>query len=150
VIHMGAWIQDHRVLLGWLGGISLLTFLGTLIVVPWLVVRIPSDYFIPRRRQRLQQHTLVQFILIAAKNILGYVFLIAGALMLVLPGQGLMTLFIGITLLDLPGKYRVERRIASYRPVLHSINWLRQRSGRAPLIMKEHASQAADAGTGKP
>ena len=140
---MGVWIQSHRVLLGWLGGISLLTFLGTLIVVPWLVVRIPSDYFIHERRQRQQRHPVAQIMIVIAKNAMGYVFLITGVLMLVLPGQGLLTMFVGVTLLDFPGKYQVEQRIVSYGPVLRSINWLRQRAGRGPLIMKGRSSQGA-------
>jgi len=57
-------------------------------------------------------------------------------LMLVLPGQGLLTIFVGLMLLDFPGKYQVERRAVSYKPILRSINWLRQRVGRDPLRVK--------------
>lgn len=130
---MGAWIQSHRLLLSWLGAVSLLTFLSTVIVVPWLVVRIPADYFIHPKRQRQRRHPGLQIVMILAKNTMGCIFLIAGALMLVLPGQGLLTICVGIMLLDFPGKYQVERRAVSYGPVLRSINWLRQRAGRAPI-----------------
>jgi hypothetical protein len=144
---MGVWIQSHRVLLGWLGGISLLTFLGTLIVVPWLVVRIPPDYFIHQRRQRRQRHPVMHVMIAIAKNTLGCVFLLTGVLMLVLPGQGLLTLFVGVMLLDFPGKFRVERRVVSYGPVLHSINWLRQRAGRDPLLVKGRNSHSSGSRT---
>ena len=144
---MGTWIQSHRVLLGWLGGISLLTFLGTLIVVPWLVVRIPSDYFIHRKRRRQQRHPVVKIMIVIAKNSMGCVFLITGVCMLVLPGQGLLTMFVGVMLLDFPGKYQVERRAVSCRPVLRSVNWLRQRTGRDPLLVKRRNSHAEDSRT---
>ena len=130
---MGAWIQGHKVLLGWLGVLSVLTFLGTLVIVPWLVVRIPSDYFIYPKRHRQRRHPIVQAMLLMAKNIMGCVFLLAGTLMLLLPGQGLLTIFVGLMLLDFPGKYRVERRAVAYRPILRSINWLREHTGREPL-----------------
>jgi len=59
---------------------------------------------------------------------------VAGIIMLVLPGQGIFTILIGIMLLNFPGKYRLERWIVARRPVLRSINWLRRRAGRAPLV----------------
>jgi len=59
--------------------------------------------------------------------------LVAGIAMLVLPGQGVLTIVIGIMLLDFPGKYRFERSLAARRPVLRSINWLRRRANR-PLL----------------
>ncbi len=133
-MHMGVWIQSHKLLLGWLGTMSMFTFLGTLFVVPWLVVRIPSDYFVYRRRQR-QRHAIVHIMVIMGKNFVGCVFLLSGVLMLVLPGQGLLTIFVGLMLLDFPGKYRVERHAVSYEPILRSINWFRQRVGRDPLLL---------------
>jgi hypothetical protein len=36
-------------------------------------------------------------------------------------------------LLDFPGKYRLERWLATRRAVWRSINWLRRRAGREPL-----------------
>jgi len=39
------WFQANDTVLWWLGGISLVTFVGTLIAVPIVVIRIPSDYF---------------------------------------------------------------------------------------------------------
>jgi hypothetical protein len=146
-MHMGAWIQDHRVLLGWLGVTSILTFLGTLVIVPWLVVRIPSDYFIHQKRQHQQRHPVVKIMIVIAKNSMGYVFLITGVCMLVLPGQGLLTMFVGVMLLDFPGKYQVERRAVSCRPVLRSVNWLRQRAGRDPLLVKGRSSHSSGSRT---
>ncbi len=71
-----------------------------------------------------------------AKNLLGYIFVVAGTLMLVLPGQGLLTILVGIMFLNFRGKYELERWIVSRQPVLGSINWIRRRAGRAPLVLE--------------
>lgn len=130
------WIITHRELLGWLGAVSAVTFLATMFIVPWLVVRIPVDYFTHQRRHRQarqSRHPVIQVTLVIAKNVLGCLFVVIGLLMLFLPGQGIMTILIGIMFLDFPGKYQLERRLVSSGPVFRSINWLRHRTGRDPL-----------------
>jgi hypothetical protein len=74
---------------------------------------------------------------VVAKNLLGYILIVAGILMLVLPGQGTWTIVVGIMLLNFPGKYKLERWIVSRGPVLRSINWVRRRAGRDPLVLEE-------------
>jgi hypothetical protein len=54
--------------------------------------------------------------------------------MLVLPGQGLLTLLIAVALLDFPGKFRLQRWVATRRGVIDSINWIRKKAGRDPLV----------------
>ena len=54
---------------------------------------------------------------------------------ILLPGQGIFTILIGVMLLNFPGKYQLEQWIVARRPVLHSINWLRRRAGRAALVL---------------
>ena len=132
-----AWLRAHDTALWWLAAASIVTFVGTLIVVPWLVVRIPSDYFTHGKRHKTlwaDQHAVVRAVLLIGKNILGGLFVTAGIGMLVLPGQGLLTIAIGVMLLDFPGKYRLERWFATRGPVLRSINWLRRRAERTPLV----------------
>jgi hypothetical protein len=131
------WIQSNETALWWLAASTTIAFMATLIVVPILVVRIPSDYFSRTRRQHklwANHHPVVRAMLLIGKNVLGYIFVVAGIIMLVLPGQGIFTILIGIMLLNFPGKYRLERWIVTRRPVLRSINWLRRRAGRAPLV----------------
>ncbi|OHB69589.1 MAG: hypothetical protein A2V70_13015 [Planctomycetes bacterium RBG_13_63_9] len=137
---MVGWIQVNERLLWASAAVSIVVFVVTLIAVPWLVVRIPSDYFARGRRRRklwTGYHPVARAVWLIGKNVLGYVFVLAGTAMLVLPGQGLMTILVGIMLLDFPGKYRLERCVVARRPVLRSINWLRQRAGRSPLALEE-------------
>jgi hypothetical protein len=115
-------------------------FVGALILVPLAIVRLPADYFAPpkrdKRRARWRRPVLRAFWL-AGKNFLGGVLVLAGLAMLFLPGQGILTLLLGVSLMDFPGKYRLERWIATRRPVIAAINGLRRRSGAAPLEFGE-------------
>ena len=133
---MPSWIQDNQALLYWLTGASVLLFIGTLVVVPIVVVRIEPDYFTHDRRPTAQEDSLPGFrriALIVAKNALGVLLILAGIAMLVLPGQGVLTMILGFLLLDFPGKYRAEKWLISRSPVLKSINWIRRRRGVEPL-----------------
>jgi len=135
------YIQSHETAMLWLAFGSIASFVGTLILVPFLVVRIPEDYFSHSRRHLspwANQHPVIRGILMVLKNLLGVIFVLAGIVMLVLPGQGLLTIVIGIILLDFPGKYRLERWIISYQFILRSINWLRIRAKRNPLIIDDY------------
>jgi hypothetical protein len=135
-----AWLRSNEALLGWLAGASVAAFVGSLIAVPWLVVRIPADYFVRGERHRLpwaDRHPLVRALLHVGKNLAGCLFIVAGLAMLVLPGQGLLTIVIGVLLLDFPGKRELERRIVARPAILRSINWLRKRGGRPPLVVAD-------------
>jgi len=134
---MMQWFQDHQVLIGWITAASMILFIVTLLAIPPLVARIPADYFVRRQRPRVlksSRYPVAGYLMLIGKNLLGYVFILFGMAMLVLPGQGLITMMIGIILLDFPGKFRMERRIVSIPSVLKTLNWLRHRSGRPPLI----------------
>ncbi len=126
--------------LGWLAAFSALTFVGSLLVLPLVAARIPADYFCADMRGKTlwrKRRPSLRMLVLILKNILGLVLFLAGVLMLFLPGQGLLTIFLGIMLMDFPGKYRLERYIISRGPVLRGINWLRRRSGVAPLEVME-------------
>ncbi len=129
-------IENHESLFLTLAALSVLGFLCSLALVPWIVLRIPSDYFSKSRRvlNAAKGHPrLFRWLLIVLKNLLGLLLLILGIALLILPGQGLLTLLIGLLLIDFPGKYQLERWIVSQGPVLRSINWLRKRGQRDPL-----------------
>lgn len=130
------WIQDQEVVLWWIGSWSVLMFFTTLMVVPMLAIRIPQDYFLHCKRHEVfwsNQHRVVRWFGLIAKNVMGVVFILVGLAMLILPGQGILTIFIGLMLVNFPGKYAVERWCVARGPVLKSINWLRRRAGRSTL-----------------
>ena len=118
------------------GLVSVATFILSLLLIPVIIVRIPEDYFSLSKRKTKPwkgMNPVFRTCLNVLKNLLGLVFLIMGILMLVLPGQGLLTILFGIALLDFPGKYKLERRIISYPKVLNSINWIRKKANKKPL-----------------
>ena len=120
------------------GLVSVVTFVLSLLLIPVIIVRIPEDYFRRDKRENLRWKRVnpaFRWCLTVMKNLLGLILLIMGILMLVLPGQGLLTILFGIALLDFPGKYKLERRIIAYPKVLNSINWIRKKAQKKPLLI---------------
>jgi len=130
------WQYDPAQLLWWGSAFSLLMLLATLIAVPWVVCRLPANYFIRPGRTRWRErtdHTLGGLILVVAKNLLGALVALLGVVMLFIPGQGLLTLLAGLLLMNFPGKYRMERALVIQPGVFKALNWLRARRGHPPF-----------------
>ncbi len=130
------WAAANGELIGLLTAVSLLMFVGTLVLIPVLVARIPEDYFTGEHRHRARTrnlHPLLYWGGLVVKNLLGLVLVLAGIAMLLLPGQGILSILIGISLMNFPGKYALERKLVSLPKVMDGINWLRKKSGRPPL-----------------
>ncbi len=135
-----SFLQSNSTALLWLGAFSAVSFLATLIVVPWVIINLPDNYFSSNQRNSfLTQnfHPPLARLLIILKNCLALIIVLAGIVMLVVPGQGLLSILIGVMMLDFPGKYTVERWLVSNRSVLASINWLRRRKGKNELQIQE-------------
>ena len=132
------WFQANEALMGLLAAGSLLLLVLSIALLPFVVSLIPADYFAAERRGQSRFHRLhpaSHAVVIVVKNLAGVVFLLGGLAMLVLPGQGLLTLIVALILLDFPGKYRLEQRLMRHDGVVRGINWLRQRGGARPLIV---------------
>ena len=116
---------------------SLLVFLFSLASLPWLVAKIPEDYFLHRKRKNTLPLTTAAFVrylfLRLARNLVGLILLAGGFLMLFIPGQGILTMVMGLILIDYPGKYSVEKTIIGYPAVFKGLNWLRARVHKPPL-----------------
>ena len=120
----------------WVLGFSLVTFLGSLVAIPLLIVRIPEDYFLraePSPDGFPARHPVVRITVLLVKNTLGLALVIAGVVMLFLPGQGILAIFLGLSLLDLPGKRALERRLIRSPAILPAVNALRAKAGQPPL-----------------
>jgi uncharacterized membrane protein SpoIIM required for sporulation len=118
-----------------LGIASAVMLMISAVLIPYLIVRLPADFYAENnRRRRLFQHRpLLRMVFLMVKNAFGGLVLVAGILMLVIPGQGILTILAALALLDFPGKRALEMRILHRPIILNSINWLRQRAGREPL-----------------
>ncbi|MFE8069926.1 PGPGW domain-containing protein [Marinobacteraceae bacterium S3BR75-40.1] len=135
---LSQWSQDHETLLWWLGLSSLLVFLASLVAIPWLVTRIPHDYFArPQRHPPFFgiEHPAIHWTLTVLSTLTGVAFILAGVLMLVLPGQGLLTIFIGLMLMKFPGKYRLVRWVIAWPAIYNAIARIRRKAGKGPLMV---------------
>jgi hypothetical protein len=129
------WLQSHKSWLAWLAVLSAVTLIASALLIPWLVARMPADYFARDRHHTPweDKHPIVRILLLIAKNLFGLILVGLGILMLVLPGQGVLTIVAGIALIDFPGRHRAVHWLVSKPPVLKSLNWLRKRAHREPL-----------------
>ncbi len=126
-------------LLQLLGILSGLMFVGSLLVVPWLVSRLSDEFFIRHRQrvgQRRKRHPVLTVLLWLLRNSIGMVLLGSGLAMLVLPGQGILTILVGIALMDFPGKYRLLERFVQLKQVRRSLNWIRRKAGKPEFVFE--------------
>lgn len=131
---ISAWFEFAEAHAATLLGVSLLTLIMTFVMLPILIMRLPTDYFVEGHRpQPLSRHLAVHLFLMAIKNLIGVAFVILGILLLFLPGQGLLTLIIGLTIMNYPGKFALERWLVLRPRVLPALNWMRVRYGQPPL-----------------
>ena len=129
--------------LAWLGGISVAMFVVTIVSIPIVAAWLPADYFVRPRRKR-KEVGLANWVFLAAKNVVGAVMILAGVAMLVLPGQGLLTILLGLLLMNFPGKRRMERWLVSRPRVLSSLNWMRAKLKHPPLVVDESPHSEVD------
>ena len=128
--------KNEFVVLAWIS-VSLLII--SIAVIPWIVIKIPEDYFHERYRVRISKqsgHPLIAQLLTGIKNLIGFIFVILGIMMLVLPGQGILTILMGLFFMNFPGKYRLEKKIVSSPNVLKSLNWIRSKANKPQLVIE--------------
>ena len=124
----------YKIYLVWVGTLSLIIFVFSLLSIKWLVALIPSNYFINQNNSKFKSnYPMLWLISVIIKNLIGYTLIIGGMLMLVLPGQGLFTILIGLMLSNYPGKFYIEKKFIAIPNILKTINWLRKKSNKPPL-----------------
>jgi len=133
-----AWIDQHQHLAWWSAGISVVAFFGTLIAIPVLVARMPANYFMEREPSPdswRSRHGAVRVSLRVLKDLLGALLVLAGIVlaMPLVPGQGILTILIGLSLIDFPGKRNLELKLIRLRTVRKAIDWIRARARQPPL-----------------
>jgi hypothetical protein len=121
----------------WAIAIFSATFAVSLVICGVVIVRIPATYFLDHNPYGAEKtvNPFRRWTLRILKNLLGLFLVVAGVVMLVTPGQGILTILIGVTLLDFPGKRRLERKLIGRPKVFRAVNRLRARFGKPPLIL---------------
>jgi hypothetical protein len=146
-VHNRAVIDFYRRLLRAYGGMGLVTnaliAVGVSAVMTGLAVAIvvwmPPDHFNrpPGQNGLGVRHPVLKWTLVITKNVLGALIVPLGVLMALplVPGPGLVFILVGLSLLDFPGKRRLERRLLAVPAVLHFLNRVRRRFSKPPLVI---------------
>ena len=118
-----------------LGVLSIIMFVGTIVAIPIILNRLPANYFQHDLKHKWMgdYHPIFRNIGLVLKNTIGLIFLLAGMAMLVLPGQAILTMVIGISLLDFPGKRRLEHKLLSHSMVFQAMNSIRAKCSKPPF-----------------
>lgn len=128
--------STHSIWLGWLALLSIALFIISIALIPYLIIRIPTDYFSSPSKSHSSQSKWLWII----RNLFGCILILAGITMLVLPGQGLLTILIGLFISDFPGKYQLEYYLIRQPAILKSINWIRRRNNVAEFNIEQDSS----------
>ena len=127
----------HDVIVG--ASISAATFVGSIAVVTFVLVKLPPNYFHSSHAREFltERHRAIRWAGIVFKNLIGLLLVLLGIIMSLpgVPGQGILTILLGIMLLDFPGKRGLELRLVSRPKVLQTINQIRRKFDKPPLML---------------
>ena len=132
---MEQWIsKDTLIWVSSLSGVGLLVFA---IVTPWLIVRMPEDFFSnPQRYNWLNRKpAMIRVPIRILKNMLALALVIVGVIMFLTPASGLFPMLLGVVLADVPGKLKLQRWILCRTTIRKSMTWLRRKFHRKPVQM---------------
>ena|SRR5687767_67842 len=136
------WLSDFwnsltlgRVLFG--SAVFVGSILISLLIVGIVMVQIPENYFSSHYQRDFLPNSrwITRWGAVVGKNIAGLILVIAGIIMLVGPGQGILTILIGLILMDIPGKRPLEARLIKRPAILAAVNNFRARYNKPPLVM---------------
>jgi hypothetical protein len=129
------WWALTAVLVGVLAHVAIAAFL----------VWMPPNYLVKGGDWLSYRHSPPGWALIGLKNVLGAALVIAGIMMLVLPGPGMVACLVGVTLLDFPGKREMQCWLINRPGVLPKVNGLRRWFGKPPLVAEVGKARRAAA-----
>lgn len=117
----------------------LVTFAVNLAIVSFILIKLPASYFQKSHSREFwtERPPIIRLFAIIGKNVLGVVLVALGVVLSLpgVPGQGLLTILLGIMLLDFPGKRRLELKLVSRPRIFNAINKLRHGFGKPALVL---------------
>jgi hypothetical protein len=124
------WFKHPAVMWG-VGIFSVLAVALCWVFIPRYLASLPEDFLTDGKHH--ERPAGAELLKRVGKNLLGVVLVVLGVLMLLLPGQGLITLLVGLMLIDFPGKHRLLQRLLGRKKVLSIVNKLRAKRDKPPL-----------------
>ncbi|MYC77130.1 hypothetical protein F4X10_15300 [Candidatus Poribacteria bacterium] len=128
------WLKGHGVLLI---SVSVTSFIVSILFCTLVIAYLPSDYFLPTGQSSRVKNPVLRIGLKCLKNLFAMLLVVVGIIQIPLPGQGVLTILIGIIISDIPGKRRVERRIIRSPVILATANGIRSRFKRPLFVLDE-------------
>ncbi len=114
--------------------ISAAVFILTLLLTPYLLGLMPVDYFSSKRKHAIEIKSVWDFVKLILTTVIGMFLVLAGIIMLVTPGQGVISILLGLFLMEFPGKRTLELKFINHIPTYKALNWLRHKAGKPPFI----------------
>ncbi len=137
IAELSASISWNNILIGFL--LFIISLSVSLLAIGIVMVRIPENYFSSHYERDFLPDSpwLVRWGAVIAKNVFGVFLIVLGIILSLpgVPGQGILTILLGLIMLDIPGKRPLETTIIKRKAVLASINKLRARYRRPPLVV---------------
>ena len=134
------WIKTHQSVLVFAGFFSFFMVVAAAVSVPFIINLLSDDYFIKEKRRSnlfsVFDYTIFT-VLLLLRNITGILLFLSGFLMLFVPGQGLLTIFISFMFIDFPGKWKLQKRIVKNRKINSVLNWIRRKGGKKEFLIPE-------------
>ncbi len=120
------------------------SLLFSVVIVVGALVCLPADHFDSASRpdRHLTWHPFIRWGVKILKNVAGIVTVLVGFFLSLpgIPGQGVLTVLVGLLLVDLPGKRRWERALMRRPGVRRVISRLRRRFGQPPFDLESAES----------
>lgn len=120
-------------------GLFVLSFGLSIAAIAVVMVKIPENYFSSHYERDFLPDSpfLVRWGAVILKNLLGVLLIGVGIILSLpgVPGQGLLTILLGLIMLDIPGKRPLEAKIIQRPTILSTINNLRARYNKPPLLL---------------
>jgi hypothetical protein len=133
-------------LLGWLALLSLITFVLSLVLIPLVIGRLHRDCFLKLHHNNwpATPSSIGSVIILILRNLLGLILLMAGIVMLFLPGQGLLTILLGALLISFPGKRKIIYTLVCQPKIQQSMDWIRKKRKKPPFQWPQSPAKKAE------
>ncbi len=116
-----------------------LSFVLSSALVSYVLIKLPANYFHTSHARAFWQdkHRAVRWSGVIIKNVVGVIIVVAGIIMSIpgFPGPGVLTILLGLVMLDIPGKRPLETKLVKRPAILRSINRLRAKFDKPPLVV---------------
>jgi hypothetical protein len=135
--HLWASLTWQMMLLG--AGLFLISFAVSTALVSFALIKLPANYFHSSHARAFweDKSRAMRWSGVILKNLVGLVLIGLGIIMSLpgIPGPGILTILLGLVMMDIPGKRPLETRLVKRPSVLQAINRLRARFDKPPLVL---------------